>query len=558
MDGAEVIAKALKDQGVEFMFGIVGRPVTTIAMMAQGLGIKYISCRNEQAASYAAGAVGYLTGRPGACLVVSGPGVIHGLAGVANSWANCWPMILLGGANPTKGNDTGDFQEAPQIESVRPYVKLAARAESVSSIPFLIEKAVRTSIYGRPGAVYIDLPAQVIYDSADFNSIVFPERCADAPVTLADQPSIEDAIQLLLSAKKPLVVVGKGAAYAKAENSIRQFVEASGYPVLPTPMGKGIVDDSSPACISAARSLAIKEADVVLLIGARLNWMLHFGLPPRWSPTVKFIQVDIHAEEMSNNKRSVPLVGNANAVVLQLLDELNKHSSRVGAQQNVISGWWKVLNEKVDRNKQINQHLYADDSVPMSYYRAIKGVEETLPDDVVIVSEGANTMDIGRTILDHPVPRHRLDAGTWGTMGVGLGFAMAASLVYPGKKIVALEGDSAFGFSGMEIETMCRYKMDIIVVIINNNGISRGLDSLTEFADNPPFFAYTPSARYEKIAEAFGGKGFMVTKPSEIEPAMDMALKANTTSIVNLCIDPAAQRKPQEFPFELNPTKASL
>lgn len=527
-------------------------------MMAQAEGIKYYSFRNEQAASYAAGAVGYLTGKPGVCLCVSGPGVVHALAGVGNAWSNCWPMLLIGGASPTENNEMGGFQEAPQIETVRPYVKLAAKVESIDRVPFYLEKAYRAAIYGRPGATYVDLPAEVIYDKIDEAKLTFPPPCPQVPRTFADPRAVVSALQLLKTARNPLIIVGKGAAYARAEDEVHQFVKKTGFPFLPTPMGKGVIPDTHPQAVSAARTFALQNADVVLLIGARLNWILHFGLPPRWRKDVKFIQIDISGEEMHNNVRgAVSLIGDAKAVMSQL-NELLESKDHASFSFPSSSEWWKQLQTNVEKNRRVSENLYRDNQVPMSYYRAIKGVQDCLPKDAIIVSEGANTMDIGRTILDNSNPRHRLDAGTWGTMGVGMGFAIAAALLNPDKKVVAVEGDSAFGFSGMEIETACRYNIPITVVIINNNGISTGVESLEGFdRTNIPFFAYLPQAHYEKIAEAFGGKGYFVTKPEEIAPAMNDALKQNCVTIVNILIDTSSKRKAQEFPFELTKVPAS-
>lgn len=547
-----MVARTLKALEVTDVFGVVGRPVTNIAMMAQAEGIHFWSFRNEQAASYAAGAAGYMTGRPAVCLAVSGPGVVHALAGLGNAWANCWPMVLIGGATSTDHSEMGGFQEAPQIETVRPYVKMACRAESLARVPFYIEKAIRVAMYGRPGPTYVELPAEVIYDLMDESKLVLPRPVPPPPLTFADPKSVRAALELLKTAKNPLVIVGKGTAYARAEAEATHFVEKTGLPFLPTPMGKGVLSDEHSQSVAAARNLALQSADVILLLGARLNWILHFGQTPRYNKDVKFIHVEIAPEELNNSVRAeVALAGDIKAVLTQLNDLLAKSPF----QFPKASPWWNALNDKVAKNKAVNAKLCADERMPLSYYRALKGVHDTLPHDAIIVSEGANTMDIGRTIFDNRLPRHRLDAGTWGTMGVGMGFAIAAQVVHPGKKVVAIEGDSAFGFSGMEIETMCRYGLNVCTVIINNNGISMGVEDLSGFEKpNVPFFVYTPQARYEKLIEAFGGKGYYVTKPEEIEPAMRDALAQKCPTIVNIMIDTAATRKPQEHPFELGAT----
>jgi 2-hydroxyacyl-CoA lyase 1 len=542
IDGANIIARALKQQGVEYMFGIVGIPVIPIATAAQREGIKFFGMRNEQAASYAAGAVGYLTGRPGVCLAVSGPGMVHGIAGLANAWSNCWPMILIGGANDSYQNGSGAFQEAPQVEAARPFSKYAARPDSVARLPFYVEQAVRTSIYGRPGAAYLDLPGDIITATMEEDEVHYPPRCPDPPRTLADPDSIDRALAALRSAERPLVIVGKGAAYARAEDEVRQFLEATQLPFLPTPMGKGVVPDDHPLAVSAARSTALQQADLILLMGARLNWILHFGLPPRFDPKVRVIQMDIAAEEIGTNvPAEVGLVGDARAVTRQL----NEALARDPWQYPPETTWWNTLQQKIEENRLMVEPRYQDDSVPMGYYRVLGDIRDCLPRDAVIVSEGASTMDIGRTVLPNFLPRHRLDAGTFGTMGVGMGFAIAAAAVHPDKKVVAVEGDSAFGFSGMEVEVACRYNLPICFIIVNNNGIGGGPGELRP--DRVPPNAYTPNARYEKIIEAFGGKGYFVTTPAELKPALESALADDRPTIVNIMIDARSQRKQQQF-----------
>jgi 2-hydroxyacyl-CoA lyase 1 len=543
IDGNTVIARSLKEQGVEKIFGIVGFPVFGIAQAAQKEGIQFIGMRNEQAASYAAGAVGYLTGRPGACLTVSGPGMIHGIAGLANAQENCWPMILLGGSSNSYQEGRGAFQEAPQVELARIYSKYAARPDSTERIPFYIEQAVRTSIHGRPGAVYLDFPDDFLSKKVEEDEIEFPDRCSAAPRPLADESSIQRAIDVLRSAERPLVIIGKGAAYSRAEVEIRAFIEATQIPFLSSPMGKGVVDDEHALSVAPARGLALEQADVVVLLGARLNWIMHFGLPPRFDASVKTIQIDIHPEEVGRNvPAEVGIVADLRAAVGQLNAALEAEPFTFAAD----APWRAALGEKVAENKAFVQNMMDDDAVPMGYYRVLREIREQAPPGTIIQAEGANTMDISRSVLMHDEPRQRLDAATFGTMGVGLGQAIAAQVVHPDKKVICIEGDSAFGFSGMEVETACRYRLPIVFVIINNNGIGFGFDELPEDRFQAPATAYTIAAGYEKMIEGFGGKGYLVRTPDELSTSLKQALDDNMPSIINVLIDPRARAKPQK------------
>jgi 2-hydroxyacyl-CoA lyase 1 len=543
IDGATLIARSLKQQGVEYMFGIVGVPVVPIAFQAQRVGIKYIGMRHEQSASYAAQAVGYMTGRPGACLVVSGPGMTNAISGLANAWSNRWPMLLLGGASDISQHGMGAFQEAPQVEAARPWVKYAAEVDRIDKIPYFVEQAVRTSIYGRPGATYLDLPGDIISGQIEEDDVKQRPPAPDAPRFFADPSSVEQAVAALKSAERPLVIVGKGCAYSRAEDEVRAFIESTQLPFLATPMGKGVMPDDHPLSVAPARSHVLQNADLVFLMGARLNWILHFGLPPRFNPDVRVVQMDIAAEEIGTNvPAEVALVGDARAVTSQINQVLKESPWQYPAE----STWRTGIEKKIEENRVTTQAMFDDDSVPMNYYRVLKEIRDVLPRDAIIASEGANTMDIGRTVLPNFLPRHRLDAGSFGTMGVGLSFAIAAAAVHPDKRVVAVEGDSAFGFSGMEVEVACRYNMPITFIILNNNGISGG-PAVMDPSRPPMPTSYVPQARYERVIEAFGGDGYFVETPDQLRPALDKAFAGGKPSVVNIMINPSAQRKPQQF-----------
>ncbi|MBD3648176.1 MAG: oxalyl-CoA decarboxylase, partial [Pseudomonadales bacterium] len=310
ISGAQLLVRNLKRQGVDYMFGVVGYPVIPIAFAAEQEGITYIGMRNEQAASYAAQAAGYLTGRPQACLVVPGPGVVHALAGLANARANCWPMILIGGASPTYLNGMGAFQEEQQVSAASQFCKYARGVDRAARIPFHVADAVKYALYGRPGPAYLDLPDDVITGEVDEDSVMDAKFVDRPPPQYAADENIEAALDLLESAERPLVIVGKGMAWSRAEQEVREFIERTRLPFLASPMGKGVVPDDNPLSVGAARTHALKEADVILLMGARLNWIMHCGLPPRFAENPRIIQLDIAADEIGRNvPTEVPLVG---------------------------------------------------------------------------------------------------------------------------------------------------------------------------------------------------------------------------------------------------------
>ena len=535
VNGATLMARSLKQQGVQYMFGIVGFPVGPIAEAAQVAGIQYIGCRNEQSASYAAQAVGYLTGRPGACLVVSGPGVVHGLAGLANAQQNCWPMILIGGASATHQNGMGAFQEERQVHIATPFCKFAHAVEHVHRIPFYVEMAVRHSIYGRPGACYLDMPDDIILGEVDEEKVHEAATVPEPPRMVAPGESIEAALNALESAQRPLVIVGKGMAWSRAEDEVRAFIERTGVPFLASPMGKGVMDDNHPLSVGAARSHALQEADVIFLMGARLNWIMHFGKPPRFNKNVRIVQLDISPEAMSQNvPTEVPLVGDGKAIVGQLNKALENRQWFYPKD----TPWHAAIAAKSEANaKQIAPQM-ADNSNPMNYYRAFKDIAEWLPDNAVIIGEGANTMDIGRTQMPNKNARLRLDAGSYGTMGIGMGFCLAAAVVHP---------DRPIGFSGMEIETCCRYNLPVKIVVLNNGGIGGGIESMPADPSSIPPRVMSIGSGYEKVMEAFGGKGWYVEDPKDLRKALDELMAHPGPGLVNVKLHHAAGRKPQQF-----------
>jgi 2-hydroxyacyl-CoA lyase 1 len=545
VDGATLIARSLKQQGIDHLFGVVGFPITAIAAAAQKEGVAYLGMRNEQSAAYAAQAYGYLTGRPGACVVVTGPGVVHGLSGLANAQQNCWPMILIGGASETYRGGMGAFQEERQVLIASPFCKFAHGIESVARIPFYVEMATRHAIYGRPGACYLDMPDDIIKGTVALDKIAQVERVPEPPRMVAPAENVEAALDLLEKAQRPLVLVGKGMAWSRAEDEVRAFIERTQVPFVRSPMGKGVMPDDHPLSAGAARTLALQEADVVFLMGARLNWIFHFGLPPRFNKNVKVIQLDIAPEEIGHNKATeVALVGDGKAIMTQL----NKALVNRQWFHPKDTPWRQAINKKVAENAATIKPQVDDDQGPANYYRALRDVAAWMPKDAILSAEGAGTMDIGLTQLPSFNARSVLNAGTYGTMGVGLGQAIAACVSDSSRPVVHLSGDSAIGFSGMEMETLVRYNLPVKIVVLNNGGIGPGMPEIPE----NPMFNLKPNAliygaRYDKVMEAFGGKGIFVKEPKDIRKALDEAMAFKGPALVNVVLSQGSTRKAQQF-----------
>ena len=543
-DGFHLVIDALKHNDIDTIFGLVGIPITDLCRLAQAQGMRFIGFRHEQHAGNAAAIAGYMTQKPGICLTVSAPGFLNGLTALANATTNCFPMILISGSSEREIVDLqqGDYEEMDQLNAAKPYCKAAYRINKAEDIGIGIARAIRAAVSGRPGGVYLDLPAQLLAQTLDAEhgkrSLV---KVVDAaPRQLPAPDSVQRALDLLKSAKKPLILLGKGAAYAQADADIRAFVEKSGIPYLPMSMAKGLLPDNHTQSASAARSFVLAEADVVVLIGARLNWLLSHGKGKTWGAIPKkFIQIDISPTEIDSNVAiAAPLIGDIGSCVAALLQgiESNGHSKP-------DSAWTGAIAERKDKNLTKMAATLELNPSPMNFHsalRAIRDILKTRP-DINVVNEGANTLDYARSIIDMYEPRKRFDSGTWGIMGIGMGFAIGAA-VTSGKPVVAIEGDSAFGFSGMELETICRYNLPIVTIVFNNNGVYKGTDPNLNpnVVNDVPVTSFVKGARYDKMIEAFGGIGYNVETPAELTKALTEAIASGKPTLINAVIDPAA------------------
>jgi oxalyl-CoA decarboxylase len=539
-DGFHLVVDALKLNGINTIYGVPGIPITDLGRMAQAEGIRVLSFRHEQNAGYAAAIAGFLTKKPGVCLTVSAPGFLNGLTALAHATTNCFPMILVSGSSEREIVDLqqGDYEEMDQLAIAKPLCKAAFRVLHAQDIGIGFARAIRAAVSGRPGGVYLDLPAklfgQVMNADAGAKSLV---KVIDAaPAQIPAPSAVKRALDTLKSAKRPLIILGKGAAYAQADDAIKSFIERSGAPFLPMSMAKGLLPDLHPQCAGAARSTVLKEADVIMLIGARLNWLLSHGKGKTWGDAPKkFIQVDIEPKEIDSNVEiAAPVVGDIGSCVTALLEAMGRNWMAPPVE------WLNAVKTKRNENVAKMAPRLMNNNSPMDYHGALGVLRIIIKErpDAILVNEGANTLDLARGVLDMYQPRKRLDVGTWGVMGIGMGSAIAAA-VETGKPVLAVEGDSAFGFSGMEVETICRYQLPICVVIFNNDGIYRGTD-VNSVGSDPATTVFVKGSRYDKMMEAFGGVGVNATTPDELKRAVNAAMDSGKPTLINAVIAPAA------------------
>jgi len=557
-DGFQLVIDALKLNGIDTIYGLPGIPITDLTRRAQAAGLRVLSFRHEQNAGYAASIAGFLTQKPGVCLTVSAPGFLNGLNALAHATVNCFPMILISGSSEREIVDLqqGDYEEMDQLAIAKPVAKAAFRVLHAEDIGVGIARAIRAAVSGRPGGVYLDFPAKLFAQAIDAvagnNTLI---KVVDAaPKQIPAPDAVKRALDLLRSSKKPLIILGKGAAYAQADADIKTLIEKTGIPYLPMSMAKGLLPDTHQQCASAARSFVLPGADVVMLIGARLNWLLSHGKGKTWGGKghkdwggQKFIQVDISPQEADSNVRiDAPVVGDIGSCVSAML-------SGLGNFPKPPAEWLNAVAEKKNGNVAKMAETLAKNPSPMNFHSALSVVRDIVKanPDAMLVNEGANALDFTRSIVDMYKPRKRIDVGTWGIMGVGMGYCVAAAVVTK-QPVIAIEGDSAFGFSGMEVETICRYNLPVCIVIMNNNGVYKGTDVDPNGRDPAPT-VFVKGARYDKLIEAFGGVGVNATTPAELRKAMEEALRSKKPTLINAVIDETAGTESGRI-TSLNPT----
>lgn len=533
--GMYILARSLKMMGVENVYGLVGIPITEAAYIIQGEGIRFVGFRHEQQAGMAAATDGYVSGKPGVFMTVSSLGFMNGLTATANATVNCYPVVQISGSSVREPIDLeqGTYEGLDQLNVAKPVVKAAYRVLKAEDIPTGVVRAFRAAASGRPGGVYLDITTPALGEIVDRDKAeaLLKDVPVDiAPAMLPAPEAVERAAKLLAGAKKPAFLLGKGAAYARVENLVKELVDKTGIPYYPMSMAKGLLPDNGPLSALSVRSTIMEQSDVVVLIGARLNWLLSRG-HGKWNPDGQFIQLDIDPQEIDCNRHiAAPVVGDLRSSLRALIDKL---PTKEGLSMD--PAWVPGLQkESAEKNAKFAERL-APQTVPMNHWSALSAAKKVLEanPDVILVNEGANTLDDCRDSIDMFLPRHRIDCATWAIMGMGMGSAVGAA-VATGKSVCAIVGDSAFGFSGMDFSTICRFRLPVTVCVFNNGGIYNGIGEPLDKTSDPAPTTLDVNARYDKLGEAFGARTYYVTTPSEYEAALKEALASKAPALIDV------------------------
>jgi thiamine pyrophosphate-dependent acetolactate synthase large subunit-like protein len=533
VEGSALVAQSIQREKIKVLFGVAGGPIAEIMGYAPHFGVRPIGMRHEQAATFAAAAHGFVKNEVGVSVLAAGPAVTNGVTGAHVAYDNCFPLLILGGSGPQQGRYTYTFQETENVPMFKGVTKMAVQVESTSRIPEYMAMAFRKARSGRPGPVYLDLPSDVLEATVEEEAVNWPSLQNLDASPQGNPEQVKRAADLLLTAERPLLIVGKGVRWSEPTKELRNIVEVLGIPFIPSPMGRGFIPDDHPLNSISARSFAIRNTDVVLIVGARLNWMFDFGR--QFPPNAKIIQVDIEPEEIGANRGvEVGIVGDAKAVLSQLLSVLEGKTG--GLAERAEKGMWlSQIRERADKNAQAIAPLLDSDDVPLRTHRLLNEIRNVFPRDTIYCVDGQATLATGRQVLQTYTPAARLNSATNGCMGVGVPFALGAKLARPNVPVVSVNGDCAFGFNAMEMETAVRHKIPIVFVVNNNSGIVGGkLQSAMRLPEGYEELVamYVPNIQYNKILEAFGGHSEHVTQPEEIRPALERSFEATRQGMV--------------------------
>ena len=530
VEGSYLVARTLKEEGVEHLFYLMGGPNYEIVNNSEDFGIKAIDFRHEQAASMAAHGYARVTGKPGVTTAASGPGTLNLLTGQYTAWADCAPMITLGGAGPISDFGRDGFQEVDQVGVFEPVSKAVMRPTDPARYPEHVSSAFRIATSGRPGPVYIDMNEDVVYGKVEESEAVSPSRAAGRARPAGDPDLIKQAVKMLSEASSPMVFAGGGVWWSQAYDELRVLVERMGIPFYTSPMSRGLLPDDHEMSFPAARSGAFRGADVVLVVGTRLNWMMTFG--KRIAPESKIIQIDILGSELGHNRSvDVGIEGDAKTVLQQMFDE----AERTGFESMAKSKWIDTLRDADLSRRERVAPLENSDNRPIHPLRLCKELRDVMDRDAILAVDGNEILHFGRQSMPTYVPGHRLNSGPSGCMGVGLPYAIGAQIAKPDKQVVALHGDGSLGMNIQDFDTAVRHNLPIVIVVSNNEGWTARVEGIRKPGRELGF------TRFDKVAEALGGHGELVEDPTDIQPALERAFAAGVPAIVNVRTDPTAR-----------------
>jgi thiamine pyrophosphate-dependent acetolactate synthase large subunit-like protein len=542
LTGSEILAKCLKKEGVEHLFFLMGGPMLLAEATCIKEGIRMIDVRHEQAAAMMAQACSRLLQKPSACMAASGPGTTNLVTGVANALIDCCPVVAIGGSSPISQFGRQVFQEIDQMAIMRGCVKYADRAHNLKRIPQQVNFAFQKSMSGKPGPVYLDFPGDVLYQKIDESMVdwSFAGRPRLDARPLGNPDQIAKLVDALANARQPILVSGSGVIWSRAWDEMQALVDKIGIPFYTTPQGRGTVPDDHPCSYLSMRSTAFREADLIIILGTRMNYVIGHAAPPRFGANATIARIDIDPEEIAGAARfvDIPIAGDCKMVLQQLIDGIGTRITT-----DTYKPWRQKLAEgETSKRTGSGANKYAEDG-DIHPIRMLEEIRNFAQRDAILCVDGQEVLNYGRQTMPTFAPGHRLNSGPFGTMGVGLPFGIGAKVAKPDKQVIVVHGDGSFGLNAMELDTAVRHKVPILVVISLNGGWTADPKRDKPGRD----LGYT---RFDKMAEALGCYGEYVERPEDIRPALERAqgkVDEGLVALVNVKTDYRARYQGAAF-----------
>jgi thiamine pyrophosphate-dependent acetolactate synthase large subunit-like protein len=528
VNGSQILARSLRRLRTDTFFYIMGGPMMAAETASVEEGLRAIDVRHEQAAAMMAHAYGRVKNTLGVCMAASGPGATNLITGVANAWADAAPLLAIGGSAPISQRGKGAFQEMDQVAAFKPITKWAEQVTDPKRVPEFVVTAARHALGGRPGPVYLDMPGDVLYRQVEEDEVIYPDLdpASFRTRTTGDPGLVDDAIRLLAQSERPLLLTGSGILWSGAETELQRFAELSGIPFYTTPQGRGVIPDDHELSFPAARATAFREADLIIVIGTRINYVIGHLAPPRFNAKARLIQVDVDATEIGHNRPAdVGMVGDARAVLAQLLGAAD---GRLDSRR--YAGWRDHLTQVEASKRADAEKAMSTEQQPIHPLRLCKEVRDFLDRDAILVVDGQEILNYGRQSIPTFVARHRLNSGVFGTMGVGLPFGLGAKVAKPDKQVLVLHGDGSFGLNAMELDTAARFNIPVVTVVSVNGGWTADPNREKTGRD----LGYT---KFHKMAEALDCHGEYVEEPAQIRPALERSFASGQPALVNVVTD---------------------
>lgn len=521
--GSDIVAKALKHEGVKDFFYIMGGPMLAVEKACLNIGLRGIDVRHEQAAAFAGFAYSRLLNKIGVCMAASGPATTNLVTGVAHAWADCTPILALGGAAPVSTWHRGAFQDTDQLALFKPITKWCDRVHNARRIPELVNLAISQAMTGRTGPVYLDLPGDILYQEVDESKIEYPDPFdySKRARPAMNHNDVKAIVELMTKAKQPVLVTGSGVQWSEADKEMLAFVEAAGVPFYTTPQGRGVIPEDHKYSYLTSRAAAFKDADLILVIGTRMNYVIGNAAPPRWNANAKIVRIDIDPTEVTTapRKLDVGAVADAKVAFTQLTEALKGKVTPASYET-----WRERLRARNAQKTAEAEQTMSTNQSPIHPLRLCKEVRDFIDRDCVLCVDGQETLNYARQAIPQFTARHRINSGAYGTMGVGMPFGLGAKAALPDKQVVVLHGDGSWGMNSMEFDTVMRHNLPVLVIISQNGGWTGDPDRDDPVKSKPGRNLGYP--RYDKFAECFGGHGEYVEKPEDIRPALERASKA--------------------------------